>query len=411
MRFIPYCSFLKVAAIGIAAMITIFPASCRLHAFQFIFHARVPAAARPLQSQFQFISNLPSTRSIPQTRRARYDDDEDANDQGQPTRTRTIQIDPTLDDIKVTQLFAWISRALAGDPRYNDLTTALAAIFGTVPDLQPLIDHAVDQLPINDNYNEHILTGVPLTLAQREESSLGAMGAAQWLGIFQTRPHSLLDVTQYKKNNNNIDINTDTSKTNSVDDWVASLPRGCRRTLQRSFQESIHVTIKNIRPNRPAPHSSLSHFRCVVEHEMRLLFGGKSSSSYYSSASDFFNAMAEAVGRFMGTTRMVGDIYEYRDSETNRILAFSHQVRKGNTIRGQWFYGTDEASRRYVWFRSVHELVRRAIETDGIDIVDLGPSGSDAFSELKAKYGFVSVDDWTNVADYTGPFWYDEDEE
>ena len=121
--------------------------------------------------------------------------------------------------------------------------------------------------------------------------------------------------------------------------------------------------------------------------------------------------MAEAVGRFMGTTRMVGDIYEYRDSETNRILAFSHQVRKGNTIRGQWFYGTDEASRRYVWFRSVHELVRRAIETDGIDIVDLGPSGSDAFSELKAKYGFVSVDDWTNVADYTGPFWYDEDEE
>ena len=50
--------------------------------------------------------------------------------------------------------------------------------------------------------------------------------------------------------------------------------------------------------------------------------------------------------------------------------------------------------------------MRRAIETDGIEIVDLGPSGSDAFSALKAKYGFVSVEDWTSVADYTGPFWY-----
>ena len=39
-------------------------------------------------------------------------------------------------------------------------------------------------------------------------------------------------------------------------------------------------------------------------------------------------------------------------------------------------------------------------------MVDLGPSGSDAFSELKARYGFVSVDDWPAAADYTGPFVY-----
>ena len=106
----------------------------------------------------------------------------------------------------------------------------------------------------------------------------------------------------------------------------------------------------------------------------------------------------EGVGRFMGTTRMVGEIYEHRDAATNRVLAFSHQVRKGNTFQGHFIYTTDEASRRYVWFRSVYDLVKRAIETDGIDIVDLGPSGLDASSELRANYGFTSVDDWTNVA-------------
>ena len=31
------------------------------------------------------------------------------------------------------------------------------------------------------------------------------------------------------------------------------------------------------------------------------------------------------------------------------------------------------------------------------DFADLGPSGSDAFSELKAKYGFASVADWHTV--------------
>ena len=41
-----------------------------------------------------------------------------------------------------------------------------------------------------------------------------------------------------------------------------------------------------------------------------------------------------------------------------------------------------------------------------IDVVDLGPSGSDAFSELEAKYGFKLVDDWPAVADYQGDFWY-----
>lgn len=54
----------------------------------------------------------------------------------------------------------------------------------------------------------------------------------------------------------------------------------------------------------------------------------------------------------------------------------------------------------------MYDLVRRSIEADGITAVDLGPSGSDAFSDLKSRYGFLSYDDWPDHADYQGDFWY-----
>ena len=50
--------------------------------------------------------------------------------------------------------------------------------------------------------------------------------------------------------------------------------------------------------------------------------------------------------------------------------------------------------------------------TERIDAVDLDPSGTDGFSQLKAKYRFESVDDWPAVADYTsGPILYSDDDE
>ena len=87
------------------------------------------------------------------------------------------------------------------------------------------------------------------------------------------------------------------------------------------------------------------------------------------------------------------------------------KVRRGRVIRGQWFYATDEASRRHVWFHCVRDLVARAVAAEGVDVVDLGPSGSDGFSALKARFGFASVDDWTSVADYTSSGFYDYGEE
>jgi hypothetical protein len=193
----------------------------------------------------------------------------------------------------------------------------------------------------------------------------------------------------------------------SVDDWINTLPRGCKRTLRKATPElqNFTVTSRPIRGGRPAPHSSYAHFRCVVRHEVRLL-----SNMYGNSPNAFVNALAEAISRFLGTTRMAGTVREYRDADTNVVMGFAHEVAKGRTLRGQWFYCDDDASSRYVWFHSVSDLVRRAIEDDRIDVVDLGPSGSDAFTELKMRYGFESVVDWPAVADYDGDFIYEDNQ-
>jgi len=289
-------------------------------------------------------------------------------------------IDTRVDDDRVTSLFAWVSRAFAGDsnPEYNNLMLAVAAIFGTLPiDSVPvaMLKDARKKLP-----PEESPVGEPYSIEDREYSSLGAMGAGQWMGQWKTRPHALLKLENIT----------------TVDDWVKSLPRGCKRTIKKALSQNFTVTTKPILGDEPAPHSTLAAFRCVVAHELRLLSFGTEG---------FLDALAEAVSRYMGTTRMTGEISEYRNEE-GKVVAISHAVRKGKTIRGQWFYGDDEASKNYVWFHSVYELVRRSIEEEGVTAVDLGPSGSDSFSELKSKYGFLSYENWPDHADYLGPFWY-----
>jgi len=291
---------------------------------------------------------------------------------------QTVNIETSLDDEKVTSLFAWVSQAFAGVPEYNNLMLAFAAVFGDLPDdSEPvqMLRKAEALLP-----GEEEPVGDPLPVGDREYYSLGAMGAGQWTGQYKTRPHALLELKNIT----------------SVDEWVKSLPRGCRRTIARAIQQNFTVTTKPILDRKPAPHSSLAHFRCVVAHEVRLLGG-----TY-----GFLDALGEGISRYIGTTRMTGEIQEYRNATTGKVIAIAHEVRKGKTIRGQWFYADDTAAQNYVWFHSVYDLVRRSIDAEGVTCVDLGPSGSDAFSELKARYGFRSVDDWPAVADYHGDFWY-----
>lgn len=213
----------------------------------------------------------------------------------------SVLIDSTLDDDKVTSLFAWVSLAFAGRPEYNNLMLAIAAVFGNLPENSlpvQMVKRAMELLP-----DEEELVGDAFSIQEREDNSLGAMGAAQWTGRFKTRPHALLEL-------HNI---------TTVDDWVRSLPRGCRRTIQRSLNQNFTVTTKIIRGDQPAPHSSLAHFRCVVAHEVRLL-----SNMYGEDA--FLDALAEAVSRYIGTTRMAGEIREYRNATTGRVIAIAHEV-------------------------------------------------------------------------------------
>ena len=289
-----------------------------------------------------------------------------------------------LSERRLAEVFAWISRSFAGDDRFDDLGEAFPLIFGDLwdeevddPQSRLLLSEAMAQLPAS----EDMACGPPVALPQRVKSSLGAMGAAQWTGQFRTRPHSLLDVQQLE----------------DVDQWVNSLSRGARRTLAKATAApgvEFTVAVMPIRGNEPAPHSSLAHFRVVVEHEVRLLA---------ESSDEVLSALATACSRYMWTTRQAGVIREYRGTD-GRVIAFSHEMRKGRVVRGQWFYADHTAAQRYVWFHAVHDMVRRAIEDPMIDHVDLGPSGSDSFSELKRRYGFVTVDDWARVVDYSGPF-------
>lgn len=320
-----------------------------------------------------------------------------------------VTISTELSDANTKKLFAWIKCAFEYDESdkndvygyyYNNIELAIAAAFGNnLPENSmpaKLLDMAMKKQGLLEERSaekekewEETLVGDLIGRRDRESASLGAMGAGQWTGQFMTRPHSLLDARNYT----------------SVDAWIKTLPRGCKRTLKKATPEAQNFTVaaKPIRGGSAAPHSSYAHFRCVVQHEVRLL-----SNMYGANTNAFVNALAEAISRFMGTTRMAGTIREYKDKETDKVIGFAHEVIKGRTARGQWFYCDDDAAKRYVWFHSVSNLVQRAIEDERIDVVDLGPSGSDAFTELKTKYGFDSVVDWPRVADYSGDFIYDD---
>lgn len=368
-------------------------------------------------------------------------DPSSSSPQQQEKRQQQVILDPTLTDDRITSLFAWISCAFRGESNYDNLMLGIVAVFGVNLDEKSMpklmARAALTKLPglkfnetipsissgdnnknnVNNGGNldeeefyiekDEIAVGASLPIFERERASLGAMGAAQWTGQWRTRPHALLEIRNTNDSNN----------FTCLQDWITTLPRGCKRTLKKANaimdSKNVTVTTKPIYGNQPAPHSTLAHFRCVVEHEVRLISPPSSETMDDTdeySVEYFFEALSEAVGRYVGTTQMTGYIREYRNTQTNQIIAFAHEVRKGRTIRGQWFYATDEASKSYVWFHSVQDLVRRAIENEDIDVVDLGPSGSDAFSDLKARYGFQSVEDWPNVADYQGPFFYEDGE-
>ena len=119
------------------------------------------------------------------------------------------------------------------------------------------------------------------------------------------------------------------------------------------------------------------------------------------TANTFINALNMAISRYMGTMRMAGSVQKYRDSGICRVIGFVHMVAKGRALQGQWqwFYCNNNAATRHMWFHLVRDLVCSASKDGRINVVDLGPSRSNTFTELKMKYGFKSLVYWPAVSD------------
>ena len=92
----------------------------------------------------------------------------------------SVTLNTQLSEKKVTELFAWISRALKGDDEYNNLMMAVAAVFGNDLSLDSVAGKVVNRLKTKAMATlpgEEDLCGQPFSTDEREIASLGAMGA------------------------------------------------------------------------------------------------------------------------------------------------------------------------------------------------------------------------------------------
>lgn len=88
-----------------------------------------------------------------------------------------VLVSTQLDDEKVTSLFAWVSLAFRGDPGYNNLMLAIAAIFGNLPPTSvpvQMAEKARELLP-----PEEELVGDSFSIEEREYNSLGCVTCLQ----------------------------------------------------------------------------------------------------------------------------------------------------------------------------------------------------------------------------------------
>jgi len=434
----------------------------------------------------------------------------------QASSLSSFSLDPTLTEERTQQLFAWIACAMDHDRQqrhhasadtrvdatneeeeedamYEDLANlALPAIFGVTKSqstvtndedfeqwqtlLQRLKSKACQRYPSHvlllSSYDDALRIASPAPLQEQERNAMGPLGAGQWLGQYPEKfAHSILK----------LQVDSDHFVTDQ--EWIQSLPRTCRQTIGKVMTELVECQNNNsgnhnnddntdsggcyelraIQPNVPAPQSTYHHFRCVIQHQVRLAeqqaaVATDDDSTTTSMDDDddedsprqrqdeqddygncFFNSILEGVERFVMSLEQCGSILEYR-SCNQQVIAFCHLIAKGQTIRGQWFYASDEASRMRLLFHAIWYMVHKATEinhqqatatatasekavhgdasgnnstppraTATVTAVDLGPNGIDgrymAHAKLKQKYGFELYEDWPKVADYRGSFW------
>ena len=176
--------------------------------------------------------------------------------------------------------------------------------------------------------------------------------------------------------------------------WAKALAsRSCRSTMLKQVPKAAaawQIMVTSIHPRQlGAEHAAL-----VLEHETRAMGSG-------------CRARCASRMRFNVARSMVGLIEEYRNGATGDLLAWTHLIVKGDTLRAMWFYSATtprDTARPYVWFHSVKRSVGRATAMESVAYVDLGTSTSAVVEELKGKFGFDVTRQWRERATYDGPF-------
>jgi hypothetical protein len=107
---------------------------------------------------------------------------------------------------------------------------------------------------------------------------------------------------------------------------------------------------------------------------------------------------------------MVGIIDEYH--QQGQLVAFSHYICKGDTVRAMWFYQRERVSNCCIWFHSLRRSVERLCTfnenctSNRLRWLDLGPSYNSQVADVKLQYGFKKTEDWPALCNYSGD-WID----
>ena len=137
--------------------------------------------------------------------------------------------------------------------------------------------------------------------------------------------------------------------------------------------------------------AGLEHLKVVFSHE--------------HSIYPFWKALLITCLRFFTARCMLGALDEFRDS-SGKLLCWTSTIVKGDTLRGMWFYQSQEAknAKLYLWHFSLWIGICRVAKMEGVKWCDTGPSVGQGTKEMKVKFGFLAEERWRDVCNYDGDF-------
>jgi len=216
--------------------------------------------------------------------------------------------------------------------------------------------------------------------ARRQRFSQGPMGLSRKRK--KPKRHAMLNVSMLA----------------DTDAWIRSLgSRSLSTTLKVGGQIDKAWELHNVSVVvRPVSALGFRHLLVLFEHERR---------SY-----GVCRAALMAVMRFVVARSMCGVVDEYSAGGLG-LVAWSHSIVKGDTLRAMWFYQSRAAVDRklYVWHGVLRQAVARTCRLPAVRWLDLGPSDNERVAGAKTRFGFEDTDTWPSLCDYSGEFASDAD--